>query len=391
MPNSPTTLAAVQWLQTGQAPPQRGAEVARAMALLSGAVTLGPASFKIPLSPDIEMALLVVAEAAGQVELVQLLSEHAATKANLKHAKKILFRYKQRGVAVQEKAAARAPVSLATKPEPLPSYASSFDGAGGQLLFLGGWSQTDGPFCIMAMVSELQGLLSAYYLPDTSRTAQKELLGRLEGQFGGVTIQISDAFVAGRIRAGLDVRDARNLGFEGDQAEVRRALNGVEPVLARDIGFDLDEEDQALLQSRLAAAEILLNDRFFSGWMSPDEALRSTLVAAMSELKGMPEVGEVVVGAARAMVCGQWLPAHRREILADRMDMTALLLVNHQRQDLAILAIATAAGLRDPEIEAMSLGFVRATFDRIAPVAHLLAYVRGEQKDVLIAQPARAK
>ncbi len=376
MPTTQPTQLALQWLKTGQAPAQRVGEVARALALLSGEVAITPSAFKTPLGPDVEMALLIEADERGRFDIVQLLSSHATSKACAKHAKKLLFRAKQRGVSVPEpKLATRAPVNLATVPEPLPSYASSFDGTGGQLLLLGGWAQTEGPFCLMAMVSDTEGLVSAWYLSDTSRTQQREMLDRLKHQFPGFTVQVPEGFAAGRIRWGLEKRDATGQGFEGDQAEVRRVLAEVEPVPAVDV--ELDPEDEARIEERIAAAGSLLSDQSFSTWLPATSQLYATLEAKLTPLRALghdeaalrDEV-ELVLHAA----VETWLDQPARERLADRLEMTSWLLVIDGRREPALLAVSTARGLRDPTRAAHTLGFVQAALNRTLALPKLVSF-----------------
>lgn len=376
MPTTQPTQIALQWLKTGQAPSQRVGEVARALALLSGEVAITPSVFKTPFGADVEMALLMEAEERGRFDLVQLLSCHATSKSCVKHAKKLLFRAKQRGVTVPEpKIATRTPVNLAAVPEPLPSYASSFDGTGGQLLLLGGWAQTEGPYCLMAMVSDTEGLVSAWYLSDTSRTQQREMLDRLKHQFPGFTVQVPDGFAAGRIRWGLDRRDATGQGFEGDQAEVRRVLAHVEPVPAVDV--ELDPEDEARIEERIAAAGSLLSDQSFSTWLPVTNQLYATLEEKLKPLRDLGQDEDALRDEVELVLHAAvetWLEQPARERLANRLEMTSWLLVIDGRRDPALLAVSTARGLRDPTRPAHTLGFVRAALNRTLPMSRLMSF-----------------
>lgn len=373
MPTTPATQTALQWLKTGQAPPQRLTEVVRALALLSGEVAITAERLK-QLGPDVEMALLVEAEARGRLDLVQHLCNEAASKPCAKHAKKVLFRARQRGVVVPEhKVQTRAPVSLATQPEPLPSYASSFDGTGGQLLLLGGWAQTEGPYCLMAMVSDTDGLISAWYLADTSRTQQREMLDRLKHQFPGFAVQVPEAFAAGRIRWGLERRDALRQTFEGDQAEVRRVLADVEAVPAVDV--ELDPEDEARIDERIEAAAILVSDPSFATWLNLPRQIATDL-QAQAEKQLDADADEATVrqklNELRDVAVDGWLDRPARDRLADRLEMTSWLLVLDNKREQALLAVSTARGLRDAQKPAHTLGFVRAAVERSAPLDGLV-------------------
>jgi hypothetical protein len=277
-------------------------------------------------------------------------------------------------VAVPEqKTAVRAPVNLATTPEPLPSFASSFDGTGGQLLFLGGWTPGEGPHCVMAMLSDTEGLLSAWYMADTSRTQQREMLERLKHQFPGFTVQVPDAFVAGRIRWGLDTRDARGEPFEGDHAEVRRVLAHVEPVLAGDIGFDLDPDDELRLDTYMAEARTLLDDPAFRVWLQPDVRLNTAIDAAVSTLRTLDETERAERAATLVdTIVDQWLDSGQRDRLAERFDLSSWLLATSGKRDPALRAVATARGLRDHERRPCTIGFVRAAVERYVSVPQLL-------------------
>lgn len=380
MPTSESTKIARSWLQSGHAPSQRANETAYALLLLSGEVTVNSQTYKPSLQADLEMALLLEADAAGRIDLVQLLSEHARHKPTAKHSKKLLFRAKQRGIAVPEKKPTRAPVDLSAVPEPLPSFASSFDGMGDQLVFLGGWSASDGPYSVVAILNDRDGLQSAYYLPDTSRTQQREMLGRLQGQFAGFTTQVADAFAAGRIRWALNQRDAAGRSFEGDAAEVRRLLSQVEPI--QDLDIALDPEDEAQIERRIELGRELVEEACFGAWLSPDRALQAALTQDLTPIRADEtldaEAAQAKVLAARTSAVERGLPEAERIRIAQRFEITASLLASEGKLESAMRAIATARGLRDLTRSAMSLGFVQAAADRHLPLPRLLAWVRRE-------------
>ena len=376
MPTSASTKTARAWLQSGQSPAQRVAETAYALLLLSGEVNVTAQTYKPCLEADMEMALLLEADAAGRIDLVQLLADHARHKPTAKQAKKLLFRAKQRGVAVPERKPTRPPVDLSAVPEPLPSFASSFDGLGGQLVFLGGWSQTDGPYCVVAMLSDRDGLQSAYYLPDTSRTQQREMLARLQSQFSGFTTQVADAFAAGRIRWALNLRDALGQTFEGDPAEVRRLMVDVEPI--QDLEIALDPEDEAQIDQRMALARELVDEPCFSAWLQPERPLQTALEAELAPLRAATldeaDLRARVSTLRDAAIEKSWTEAERIRI-AQRLEITASLLASEGRIEPAMRAIATARGLRDLARPALSLGFVAAAMLRHLSVEQLLRQV----------------
>lgn len=381
MPNSPATQTAAGWLQSGQAPKDRAMEVARALALLSGRVPATASALKNPLAPDVEMALLVQAAQQDRWELVALLGGHAAHKPTTKHAKKLIFAAKQKGIDVPElKPVSRGPVSLSASPDPLPSFASSVDGAGGQLLFLGGWSRDEGPYCVMGMLTDKEGLLSAYYLAPTSKTQQLALLDRLKLQFRGFTAPVPEAYAAGRLRWGLDQRDANKQVFEGDMAEVRRVLAGVEPV--GELGIDLDPEEQANLESHLQASRKLSAEPCFAGWMQPSSADLQTFARAIKELEDATETALVTL---RDSAFGGWLDTLGPNRLAERLEVTGWLLVQSQRraQGMQVLACAQALRAGRPWQE---IGLLAGLLDRMLSPAHLQRFQQGGA-ETLTVQP----
>lgn len=374
MPTTQSTQTAQVWLQTARCPPQRVGEVACAIALLEGPI----ADYRQPFAADVEMALLVEADSRGRFDLVQILCDQAQHKPTAKHAKKLLFKARQRGVAVPDRPVTRRAVDLSARPDPLPSFASSFDGSGGQLLFLGGWSPTDGAWCVMGMVSDEEGLLSAYYLADSSRTQQRDLLTRLKGQFHGFTVEVPDAFAAGRMRWGLDLRDQLGQPFDGDLPEVRRLLQSAEPIQAVDLA--LDPEDEARVGQYMDEAAPLVTEPCFSAWLAPGPGPLGRLQAELAALRTQDLDAEGLrraVATARSAAVENWLNDADRARMADRLDITSWLLVEDGRRDLAMRALATARGLRDLEQPLEKIAFVSAAVDKRLPIDHLVAFVRG--------------
>lgn len=371
MTATPTTAAIARgWLQTGQAPSQRAPEVARALALLGRNLPATPAALR-GLGADIEQALLQEAEAQTALELTSLIAEHAADKAVAKNAKKVLFKWKQKGLSVPDRHHGRAPVDLSARPEPLPSFASSIDGAGGQLIFLGGWTPGEGANCIMAMLSDRDGLLSAYYVPNTSRTQQKELIGRLHASIPGFTCQVPEDFAAGRLRWALDLRDGKGLGFEGDVAEVRRALAHAEPVPEIDIA--LDPEDEAALDQHLDASAALAAEPCFSGWFALD---RQELKLLQDGAKAIAADADDVPGQVRELrlrAWQAWLGQVGAEKLATRLEINAWLLAATQKRDQALQALACARALRLADRPWTQLGLMAASVEKQASLASLIA------------------
>lgn len=372
MPTSSATQAARAWLSSKNPPPQRVSEVARALALLSGDVPPTPGALTTaPLGPDVEMALVVEAAGRNRYDLVQLVSEHGTTKPAIKHAKKLLFIARQKGVNIPElPKTTRAPVDLSTRPEPLPSYASTLDASGAQMILLGGWSATEGAYCVLAMLSDQEGLVSAYYLPDTSRTQQRLMLGKLRDQFSGLTVEVSPDFAAGRIRWALDVRDTLALQVEGDLPAVRRAVAQADPIQASDVAFELDEDEETRVEQRMVEAASLADEPCFGGWFGLQGADKASFLAEAGSLMGVEDVAErrEKLVQARAEHVQRHFHQTLRERMAERLEMTAYLLVLAQKREVALRALATARGLRDPSRPLLSLGFPAAAIDRLLPI-----------------------
>lgn len=366
---------ALSWLRTGQAPSQRAPEVARALALLGRNLPATQAALR-GLGADIEHALLLEAQAQTELALMALLAEHAADKTVAKLAKKVLFKWKQQGISVPDRHQARAPVDLSARPEPLPSFASSIDGAGGQLIFLGGWTPGEGASCIMAMLSDRDGLLSAYYVPNTSRTQQKELIGRLHGSIPGFTCPVQEDFAAGRLRWALDIRDAKGLTFEGDMAEVRRALTHAEPV--PEIELALDPEDEESLDAHLDASAVLAGEPCFTGWFNLDRPELRALQDAVRAVPTDADQPEATAASVRELRHRHWqasLTAIGLEKLAARLEINAWLLAATQKRGQALQALACARALRLGDREWPQIGLIAAAADKQAPLTALLALV----------------
>lgn len=345
MPDSKPTQTARTWLQSGQAPKDRVSEVARAIALLTGQVPPVAAALTPPLQADVEMALLVEADGRGMLGLVDLLAEHAAHKATVKHARKLLFRAKQRGLVVPERVQTRAPVSLAARPEPLPSFASTFDADGNQLLMLGAWTANDGSWCLAGFVHESEGLHSVYFMPHLSRTAHREIVDKMRASFNGEVLEVPNDFVSARLRWGTDRRDERQTGWEGDQADARRILAGVEAL--GEIEFNLHADDEAVLTAHLddqAAAHpatlVLVTGRGF----------RKAAVAALAaERKAAQEAAEAVAGLAAAADAWleRWFSAERRRDIAGRLEIEAWMRHQLNQSEHMMRSLALARLMRD--------------------------------------------
>jgi len=296
---SKDVLLARAWLRSGQAPAARAAEVARAMLVKSG--QLPPTAQRMEFGADIEWALLADAEEGGLVELAAGLAQHARDKGAAKHAKKLLFRWKQRGVSVPERGPSRTPVDLMAQPDPLPSYISPVLADGMQSAMLGGWRPSDGPWVLVALMYDTVGLTNCHLLTSVSRTQLRVMAQRISSLGSGELFEAPEALVGGHLRHALDRADAAKRTIEGDAIAARQILLGCEPVV--DLGFELDPDDDRDSATHLAAAAALAKDPFFAPYFEPladsgDRWGTSATVTSASEL-------------ARRLEFNAWLVAHR--------------------------------------------------------------------------------
>lgn len=328
---------AVQWLTSGQAPVARAQEVARAMLVRDGQLPWTAATARQPFGADVEAALLRDAEAHGNVELAAALADHAADKDTSKAAKKLLFRFKQRGLSVPDRTAKRVPLDLSARPDPLPSFLSAISDIGSQFCVLGGWKAGVGPTCLLGFFDEAAGLRAVYFLPSYSRTAQREMLTRMRAMVGEA-FEAPSALVAGRMRFGLDTLDSRGGSCEGDLAEARQALEGVDPVA--EVGFEVDPEDEARFAEHVAASFDLDKESVFRAFdPAGSPAPRPAPLAADAP-------AEAVAEAANALL-RDYIEHIGALSLAGRFEFNAWLLASQGRKVAALQALACARALRD--------------------------------------------
>ena len=378
MPNSSDTKQAVQWLETGKAPVERLGDVARALALLSGEVDLDAAMFADPFGADIELAMLIVAESKQMYALVKLIRDHGASKAAAKHAKKLIFRARQRGLEIDEPVLAREAVSLAQRPEPLPSYCTSFDSTGMQVLLHGGWSRDDGAYCIVGFVSDRSGLESTSFFAGMSKTRQREVLDGLQQRFNGLAVAVEPEFSAGRLRWALDVSDGLGRRVKGDVGAARRLLGEVDPIA--EIELNIDVADEAEVESRIESGAVLIEEPCYRGWLPlgdrpMDDILRRVDEAVVSDEALTGDSLAVALGDIKATFVDERIDSQERDRMANRMELTAWLLARDGRREAALRSVSTARALRDADRTLMELPFVQASIDVLAPTELLVRWV----------------
>ena len=367
MPKSKKTQTAITWLESGEAPQERSAEVVGALILLAHDLPLEArleALGEPNLGPDVEMAMLVLAQRAEALELMVHLRDHGQHKATAKQAKKCLYRAKQRGADVPTDDAPSRAVRLARRPDPLPSYCSTFDREGGQVVVLGGWDEEHGAWALVGIVHGELGLNTVAWLPKMSRSRLKTVLESLAGERSEALVEVDSAFAAGRLKWALCHAEASSRRIEGDRSRVRRVLQHVEPL--EDFYVDKGEPDDAAL----AQSAALLEDTCFETWLL---SLAPLLDAAGRALTTAARAGELEATQPALMegLCAHaesWFDGPRRRSLAERMQITAMLFSNLKRDAMSAAAYAVAHALASDEASIADIPLFRAAFERDAPI-----------------------
>ncbi len=353
MPKSAATRAALELLDQGQAPADRKSEFILALALLSGQVPLSPAVLADRrLQPDVLLATLLKAEAGGMWELVLLIRDHCGEKTCAKQAKKILFRAKQRGLWQDKPPEPRAAVDLSARAEPPPSYCTSFDGSGTQVVLAGGSSDADGVHSLVGIVNQHDGLESVTLIQRPSRTRQRTLAEDLARRFDGMVVEVPQRFAAGRLRWALDLAAERDRTVDGDAAAARRLLAGAAPVGGVDTALDPDDETR-LVELAGRAGE-LADEACYARWLKSD---------ADAVMRSGEVLGELPTDEERRTVVAERFAAERRKSLATRFEITAFLLSRAGRRGAALASIATARLLRDGGQHPADIPFLRAALE----------------------------
>jgi len=356
------------WL-AGQDPPlDRVAEVERARALLAGGAARVAALLKPSLGEDLEEALVAEALAHSDADLILMLRDQAASKLARKLAGKAIYSLRSKGVAVEEAPRSGSGVSLALTPDPLPSFASTIDGSGAQILYVGGWSRDHGgAYCIVGIVSDIDGLTHVTLLPAMTRTRQRAIIEDLTRTFAGFVVEVPEAFAAGRVRWGLDAMRALGRGIDGDVADADALVREFEPVDSFELALDAD--DEAKLPALLGASEQLFTERAFQTWLVPSDVQFNALDA---RLHGVMHAGEAVTSerfqelfADRlSAFLDEWIVAAERVRLAARLEVMAWMLVLTERHETALMCVAVAHALRDEARRPSAIPFVRRALAR---------------------------
>ncbi len=367
MPKNTTTQAAITWLETGEAPNERSPEVVAGLILLAHDLPLEVRLEALPnanFSPDVEMALLVLAQRADAVDLMIHLRDHATHKTTAKQAKKFLFRAKQRGADVPLEDAPTRAVCLTQRPDPLPSYCSTFDREGGQVVVLGGWDEEHGAWALVGIVQGDHGLNTVAWLPKMSRSRLKTVLVTLAGERSEELVEVSSTFAAGWLKWALCHAESASRRIEGDRSRVRRVLQDVEPLA-----------DFCLVQSEpdagaLASSATLLDDSCFEAWLL---CLPQLLEDAAPTMAAAASAGGVVTSDAAlldALIAHaeRWFDDERRLALARRLEITAMLLANLRRNLGSSAALAVARALRPGGEAIAGIPLIRAALASAAPL-----------------------
>jgi len=368
MPKSKKTQAALAWLESGEAPTERSPEVVAALILLAHDLPLDvrlEALAGADLGRDIEMALLVLAQRADSLELMIHFRDQASHKATAKQAKRFLFRAKQRGAEVPADNEPARAVRLACKPDPLPSYCSTFDREGGQVVVLGGWDDVDGAWALVGIVQGDHGLNTVAWLPKMSRSRLKNVLSSLAGERREELVEVAADFAAGRLKWALCQAESTSSRIDGDRSRVRRLLQEV-PALTQ-----FQRVDVELTADALEKSEALLDDSCFEAWLLSLGPLLETTPEPLRAAEGVGdgEAGHAALLQALLGHADEWFNAERRSTLAQRLEITAMLLANLNRTSASTAALAVARALAPAGVPVSEIPLFRAALKREAPIA----------------------
>ena len=369
MPKSPATRAAVSWLDTRTAPSSRCGEVAFCTALLSEHVPLFPSILHDrKVAADVLMATVLVAERQQKWPLVELIRDHSTDKKGAKLAKKVLFRAEQRGQLQREKEPERSAVDLSAKAEPPPSYCTSFDRTGCQVVLWGGADEKDGAFGLVGIVEPTKGIESVSYVARPSRTRMRQLAEDIARRFGGLMVEVSGEFAAGRLASGLQLAVAAERSIEGDAGAAKRLLAGVSPNDGIEASLEPTDADGA----QLAASAGLFELPCFSQWCTNDRSDIAATAASRYDAIESDDRTPERAAAAVADATEQVINADRRAQLATQFAIAANLLVMDEQADVAAAAIAVSSALRDASVAAAEIPYIRAAVASDAVVKQLL-------------------
>ncbi|HAN32150.1 MAG TPA: hypothetical protein DCQ06_11175, partial [Myxococcales bacterium] len=380
MPKSHKTKTASKWLASGLVPAERSEELIAASVLLASDIPLGARLDDIAaqkMAVDVEMAVVVAADNAGDIDLLVHLRDKGQHKASAKHAKKLLYRAKQRGASIPEEQTREA-VSLSRSPEPLPSLCSSFDRNGGQVVLWGGWSDEDGSWALLGIIHDQRGLESVAWLPRLSRSRLRSVMDDLRERRGGELIEVSESFAVDRFRLALQSAESLQTRIDGDKTRVRRMLE------ERAEAADEHKEEVNLVDDQtLDACSELLDESLLDGWLTTlDDALDRVESTLKSQIEAQTlSIDSKAVTAAAGAALAETFDADGRNRLAAQMQINALLLSQTERGALAGCAATLADALVDQDNPQRASTFFQAVIERLAPVEDFLEQVSAQSTD----------
>lgn len=371
MPKSKTTQAALRWINARQAPAERALEVAFCTALLSEKVPLQPVVLNDrEVGSDVLLATVLAAEEEQNWPLVELIRDHGTDKKSAKLAKKVLFRAEQRGHIQREKEPERRSVDLSSRAEAPPSYCTSFDRSGGQVVLYGGVTEADGAFGLIGIVNPAHGVESLSFVSRPSRKRMRQLAEDIARRFGGMVVEVDAATASGRLTHGLNTADEVGRSIDGDAGIARRLLQDTTPHDGIGEIQPPPENAEDLVKKSGSLAELPC----FADWFSADRT--ATLQAAYAKLVPVEdESDEDRLTRATALVqeaVGVTLNAERRASLGIQLRITANLLRADNRADEAATADAVAHALTSDDTDPLAVPFVAAAVDVPACAAQLV-------------------
>ena len=372
MRKSNKTKTASEWLTSGLVPEDRVDELVAASVLLAQGIALDARLADVgeqAFGADVEMAMVAAADEIGDVDLLMHIRDNGQHKSCAKQAKKVLYRAKQRGVAVPEQEQTREAVSLSRSPEPLGSWCSSFDRGGGQVVMWGGWSEDHGSWALLAVINDQRGLESVGWLPQLSRNRYRSVIDDLRERRSGELIEVSAAVAIDRVRWALQTAETQQGRIDGDKARVRRMLEETD---ASGQSVDAIASDEAAVTA--TSCEALLDDGFLEAWLM---TLDGHLDLVESALKASVTSGELTVEGdavqqAAVTTLVNSFDADSRGRLAGQLGVNALLIREAGRGEVAACAAAVANALAQEELSEAAKTFFAAVIDRLTPVDDLL-------------------
>ncbi len=304
-------------------------------------------------------------------------------KAVQKAARKTLFRFKQRGIALPEKGEGDSP-SLGVRPE-RPSEPSAYlsppDGLGNRAVLLSIPKHPAGVDIGMGVVSDLKGLVEFVFGHYSKKRAKEirevffqNVQDLLETTLPHAAAVLEAAYSKGK--AGLNPS-------AGDYLELRPwllanvSLPGRPPVYERIPPESIPDAD--LTDSQV---DKLLGHKWMETWITDPNALKP-LVEEIMKVQRSPIIVSPEQKTARILdlkeeFLSRIYTDEMRAVFKARLEESAYLFHEAGEEDYAILALRAARSLEHRDSEFRTNDFLRHMLDH--SLSHFLGSVEGEEK-----------